>query len=137
MEKIPKPPQAYKIPFLPITCNPSLPNIKKTNPSAYWTLVPWVSWRISWVKSFNLPWNIILRQWNYRLVSSGPSLIIWEKMPRFFILDNPVSNFVTIKYLKLRNTGFVSTRVSLTSWGEGASIALVGYPLVMVSIKYL
>ena len=26
------------------------------------------------------------------------------------------------------NTGLVSSRVSLTSWGEGASLALVGHP---------
>ena len=27
-----------------------------------------------------------------------------------------------------RNTGLVSSGVSLTSWGEGASLALVGHP---------
>ena len=27
-----------------------------------------------------------------------------------------------------RNTGLVSSWVSLTSWGEGASLALVGHP---------
>ena len=29
---------------------------------------------------------------------------------------------------KHRNTGLVSSRVSLTSWGEGASLAFVGHP---------
>ena len=29
---------------------------------------------------------------------------------------------------RLWNTGFVSSRASLTSWGEGASLALVGNP---------
>ena len=30
--------------------------------------------------------------------------------------------------LRLLNTGLVSSGASLTSWGEGASLALVGYP---------
>ena len=30
--------------------------------------------------------------------------------------------------LRLRGTGLASSRVSLTSWGEGASLALVGHP---------
>ena len=30
--------------------------------------------------------------------------------------------------LRLRNTGLVSSGASLTSWGEGASLALVGNP---------
>ena len=29
---------------------------------------------------------------------------------------------------RLLNTGLVSSGASLTSWGEGASLALVGYP---------
>ena len=28
----------------------------------------------------------------------------------------------------IKNTGLLSSRVSLTSWGEGASLALVGHP---------
>ena len=35
--------------------------------------------------------------------------------------------------LKHRNTGLVSSRVILTSWGEDASLALVGALLMMVS----
>ena len=37
------------------------------------------------------------------------------------------------------NTGLLSSRVSLTSWGEGASLALVGHPFsdgVMIKIPY-
>ena len=37
------------------------------------------------------------------------------------------------------NTGLVSSRVSLTSWGEGASLALVGHPSsdgVMIRMSY-
>ena len=30
--------------------------------------------------------------------------------------------------MNLLGTGLVSSRVSLTSWGEGASLALVGHP---------
>ena len=29
---------------------------------------------------------------------------------------------------EIRNTGLVSSGISLTSWGEGASLALVGHP---------
>ena len=32
------------------------------------------------------------------------------------------------KTLRLWNTGLVSSRASLTSWGEGAFLALVGHP---------
>ena len=36
---------------------------------------------------------------------------------------------------KISNTGMVSSRVSLTSWGEGASLALAGHPSSDVTVK--
>ena len=36
--------------------------------------------------------------------------------------------FNKVAGLSSANTGLVSSRVSLTSWGEGASLALVGHP---------
>ena len=39
----------------------------------------------------------------------------------------------------LYDSGLVSSRVSLTSWGEGASLALVGHPSgdgVMIKMPY-
>ena len=41
--------------------------------------------------------------------------------------------------MRLWNTGLVSSRASLTSWGEGASLALVGNPSsdgVMIKMSY-
>ena len=41
--------------------------------------------------------------------------------------------------LRLWNTGLVSARASLTSWGEGASLALVGHPSsdgLMIKMPY-
>ena len=40
-----------------------------------------------------------------------------------------VSIALTVHFsLRHRNTGLVSSRVSLTSWGEGASLAFIGHP---------
>ena len=36
--------------------------------------------------------------------------------------------FYTVWTFSLPNTGLVSSGASLTSWGEGASLALVGHP---------
>ena len=47
--------------------------------------------------------------------------------------------FSGVSTLRHWNTGLVSSRVSLTSWGEGASLALVGHPSgdgVTVKIYY-
>ena len=39
-----------------------------------------------------------------------------------------VINIIKVNQSAYRNTALVSSRVSLTSWGEGASLALVGHP---------
>ena len=48
------------------------------------------------------------------------------------IFKNYFSSIVTKTKLNIsprhRNIGLVSSGVSLTSWGEGASLALVGHP---------
>ena len=49
---------------------------------------------------------------------------------------------VCINYLfppRHRNTGLLPSRASLTAWGEGASLALVGHPSsdgIMIKIPY-
>ena len=35
---------------------------------------------------------------------------------------------ITLSKYEVENTGLVSSGVSFTSWGEGASLALVGHP---------
>ena len=42
---------------------------------------------------------------------------------------------VEYSYQRDRNIGLLSSRASLTSWEEGAFLALLGHPLVMVSEK--
>ena len=54
-------------------------------------------------------------------------------------LPNPIKTMVPPFPPRHRNTGLVSSGVSLTSWGEGASLALVGHHSsdgIMIKILY-
>ena len=65
-----------------------------------------------------------------------PIIIFFNYLPCYFHWLTP---FYVFKSVKIENTGLVSSRASLTSWGEGASLALVGHPSsdgVAIKIAY-
>ena len=66
-------------------------------------------------------------------------VIIYQTMAGFLIFLLYRNCFKITSPPWLSNTGLVSSRASLTSWGEDASLALVGHPFsngVMIKMSY-
>ena len=118
-----------------IFMNIGLIGLKNSNWQIFWEGGPKIT-RISEVESLGTIWSCggilitnVLCKWEHL---SG----VWSNSQSMGDMAVPHWLGVTLSLSqRLWNTGLVSSWASLTSWGEGASLALVGHPSSDVTIK--